>query len=159
MIESKANPYTAKWLINNINNKAMVGEWDLERKVFVSNVGGFNTAEYPIGRMEIMEAKKCRFPNLYMPNLKSDDIIKVIALIQVNDYNSEDCITIKDLLDFINAENEDCIIAGTTEGELRRSGTFCKIIGMHDASPGSNHDCDNIEARKVYGENIFRLWS
>lgn len=159
-MENEIKYESGKWLLHQLKTDEFIGEWDVKSKVFTSNVGGWATSEYPVNRIAAIEIYKYQLTR--HKKEESNEKIKVIALILTTDkqeYLYKNCITLEQVLDFINSDNEEYIIGSISETDLIHHGGFCPIIGMHDAGPSSKHDCDNRDAREVYGENVFRFWT
>ena len=141
--------------VNQMLISLYAGNYDKDKKVFGSNIGGWETSEYPVYRVSKEKIRKCQLT----PEFHTDNsLVDVVVLFELysSKYDSEKYITAGELVEYLESVKGELPVGVMTDLGFQGNGYFCEVL--HIGNANDIEVVKNVAARKCYGENIFRIY-
>lgn len=142
--------------VNQMLISLYTGNYNKDKKVFGSNIGGWETSEYPVYKISKEKIRKCQLsPEFHTDNL----LVDVVVLFELypSKYDSGKYLTVGELIDCLESIKEELPVGVMTDPGFQGNGYFCEILHIGNAED-NEIQVENIAARKYYGENVFRVY-
>ena len=142
--------------VNQMLISLYTGNYNKDKKVFGSNIGGWETSEYPVYKISKERIRKCQLsPKFHTDNSIADAIVLFESY--PSKYGSGKYLTVGELVDYLETLKYELPVGVMTDLGFQGNGYFCEILHIGNAEDNEIH-VENIDARKCYGRNVFRVY-